>query len=210
MRYINHTLITGEYSEELKIGCVIPIHKKGSKQKCSNYRPITKLSSIDKIFEEVMLRRRKVFLKDNNIIHENQYGFAENSSTLAASLNCIEKIYDNIDKNKYVSLISIDLEKAFDSVNLNILLNKLRNLNFKDTQIKLFENFLLNRKQATVINRKISNFKTVRNGVPQGSKLSATLFLIYINEILNLHLNSIAQFYADDGLMIFIADSLEK
>lgn len=103
----------------------------------------------------------------NKIINENQYGFVEHSSTLAASPNCVEKIYDHIDKSKYASVISIDLEKAFDSVNIQELIQKLKKLKLNEIQTKLFQSFLIERKQATVVNGIKSEYKTVKNGVPQ-------------------------------------------
>lgn len=209
-RYINESMKDGKFPNALKIGNVIRIHKKGNKENCNNYRPITKLSAIDKVFEETILIRLKTFFKENNIIHEKQYGFVEKSDTLSATLNCIEKIYASVDKKKYVAVLSIDLEKAFDSVNHKNLLYKLSKLGINDIQMKLFESFLLDRKQVTTVNGEISTEETSRNGVPQGSKISATAFLLYINEMLNLPLKSSAQLYADDGLLISVAESFDQ
>lgn len=146
-RFINEAMNVGTFPSELKIGNIIPIHKKGNKENCNNYRPITNLSAIYKIFEEVILKRLKIFIRDNNVIHKNQYGFVENSNTISAVLNCVEKIYANMNKKKYVAVLSIHLEKAFDSVNLRNLLYKLSELGLNETQMKLFECFLLDRKQ---------------------------------------------------------------
>lgn len=88
----------------------MPISKKGDKQICSNYRPISKLSvKLDKIFEEVLLRRLKTFIETNKIIDDRQFGFVKGSNITAACLKCVEIIYENIDKKKYVGLVSIDL-----------------------------------------------------------------------------------------------------
>lgn len=209
-KHINSTFLTGIYPESLKIGVVIPIHKKGSKENCSNYRPITKLSTLDKIFEEAALKRLKYFLNCNKIINCNQFGFVDGSNTLAAALNCVEMVYDSMDIKKYIAIMSLDLEKAFDSVNPRILLNKLTHLGIDSTNKNLFESFLQGRRQISCVNRALSDPGTIKNGVPQGAKLSATLFLIYINGIMKLTLKSKIQLYADDGLMIFSADSFEE
>lgn len=97
-RYINHIFNTGIYPKEMKIGCVIPVHKKGRKQDCSNYRPITKLSNIDKIIEETIVIRLKNHLNVNSIINKNQFGFVDQSNTMAAAINITETIYEKIDK----------------------------------------------------------------------------------------------------------------
>lgn len=201
-KFINDALETGIYPDTLKIGCVIPIFKKGNKLECVNYRPITKLCVFDKIFEQVLLTRLQNHLNNNNIINENQFGFIKNSNTLAACTNCMENIYNLIEKNKYIALISIDLEKAFDSTNIAILINKLKEINIKETELKIFESFLSNRKQYVQIESNQSKYDNIEIGIPQGAKLAATLFIIYINGILKMKLKSIPQFYADDGLFI--------
>lgn len=96
-------------------------------------------------------------------------------------------------------MLAIDLSKAFDSVNIHIMLQKLRELGVTGTAIKLFESFLIDRKQFVQIKEFKSSIKTIKTGVPQGSKLAATLFLIYINNIFKLELKGTPQFYADDG-----------
>lgn len=138
---INECFRKGEYPKELKIGAVVPVHKSGSKEICANYRPITKLSTIDKIFESVLLNRLKSFLLENKIIDKNQFGFMENSNTLSACISCTEYIYENLDKKKYVALLAIDLSKAFDSVNLYIMIRKLAELGLNDKELKIFESF---------------------------------------------------------------------
>lgn len=210
VEYTNEMLETGIFPSELKVGCVIPIHKNGSKHLCSNYRPITKLSVLDKIFEEVILIRLKRHLNRNKIISENQFGFVEKSNTLAATLSCVEKLYSLIDQRKYIAIISLDLRKAFDSVDHDCLLHILKQYKICDSGFKLFEDFLRNRQQFVQLDGKKSDMKNVKIGVPQGSKLASILFIIFLNNIFNLNLKSIPFFYADDGLLIFKADSYQE
>lgn len=96
--FINECFSSGQYPEVLKIGSVVPIHKSGSKEVCTNYRPITKLSTVDKVFESILLNRLKTFIKTNDIISDNQFGFTENSSTMSACISCTEFLYENLDK----------------------------------------------------------------------------------------------------------------
>lgn len=106
--------------------------------------------------------------------------------------------------------ISIDLQKAFDSTELKTLINKLKEINIKDKELKLFETYLMGRTQFVKVNGVTSDIENVAIGVPQGSKLAATLFLIFINGIFRLKLRSIPQFYADDGLFKFVANSFNQ
>lgn len=211
--FFNECMRTGVFPNELKIGAVVPILKKGNNQSCSNYRPITKLSSIDKILEEILLTRLKKFLNQNVFhlfIDSNQFGFVENSNTLAACVSCIESIHEAIDKKKYTALISIDLQKAFDSVNLKCLVKKLHDLGIKGNDLKIFEDFLNERKQYVEINDVKSTFKDIKVGIPQGSKLAGTLFITFINGVLKLKLKGTARFYADDGSFKYEADSIKQ
>lgn len=209
-KYINSSFVTGVYPESLKIGCVVPIHKKGNSLECANYRPITKLSVIDKIFEEAILSRLRRHIENNDIIDRNQFGFTKNSNTTAACINCMETIYESIDKGKYVAMLSIDLAKAFDSAHTNTLISKLKEIKIKNKPLEILESFLRGRRQFVKINKTKSTNRCVKVGVPQGSKLAATLFIIYINGILKLQLKSKPQFYADDGIFIFTADNFEE
>lgn len=210
VKFINESFATGIFPEELKMGCVIPIYKSGSKVECQNYRAITKLSVFDKIYEEAMLSRLKSHLDKNKIIHQNQFGFIDKSNTLAATLNCVENLYDKIDKKKYVAILSLDLSGAFDTVNLLFLIHKLREIGIDNVNLKLFENFLLNRKQYVYVDGEESEIKRVNIGVPQGSKLASSLFTIYINGILKIQINGEMQFYADDGTIMIVAESFNQ
>ena len=144
------------------------------------------------------------------VIDKNQFGFSEKSNTLSACINCTEYIYENLDRKKYVAMLAIDLTKAFDTVNLKIMLLKLAELGFSEKSLQFFKSFLTNRKQFVQTRNFTSGKRTVRAGVPQGSKLAATLFLIYINNALKLCLNGVPQFYADDGAFIYAANSMEE
>lgn len=209
-KLINQCLEEKKYPEKLKIGSITPIYKNGCKQALSNYRPITKLSTIDKIYEEILLNRLKEHLNANKIIDNNQFGFVKNSNTTSACINLIENIYDSIENDNLTALLSIDLTKAFDYVDIDILLSKLQEIGIYGNDLNLFRSFLMQRKQFVQINNSKSNIKTCKSGVPQGSKIAATLFIIYINGIFKLKLKSQMQFYADDGAFIFKARNIDQ
>ena len=104
---------------------VIPIHKGGSTQDINNFRPISLLSIFDKIIEKIMHRRLYDFLEHHSILFENQFGFWKNNSTAYALMEITEKIKESIDRGQFGCGIFIDLKKAFDTVNHDILLKNL-------------------------------------------------------------------------------------
>ena len=122
---INVSFNTGVFPNALKLVKVIPIHKGGSTQEMNNYRPISLLSIFDKIIEKLMHKRLYKFLEYNNILYQKQFGFRKNNSTINALIEITEKIKESIDKGKFGCGIFIDLRKAFDTVNHNILLMKM-------------------------------------------------------------------------------------
>ena len=122
---INMSFRTGEYPELLKVVKVVPIHKGGSAQDINNYRPISLLSIFDKIVEKLMHKKLYYFLEEHIILYQNQFGFRRNNSTVHALTQITEMIKDTIDSGKFGCGIFVDLRKAFDTVNHEILLSKL-------------------------------------------------------------------------------------
>ena len=124
-KLINLSFVSGSFPDSLKIVKVIPIHMNGSTQDMNNYRPISLLSIFDKIMEKIMHNRLYHFLEVNNILYSKQFGFRKNNSTMNALIKITEKIIESTDKGKYGCGIFIDLRKAFDTVNHDILLLKM-------------------------------------------------------------------------------------
>ena len=123
-KIFNLSMKLGAHPDCLKLAKVIPIHKKESKLLCSNYRPISLLSNIDKIIEKVMYSRVYEFLNINNLIYPLQFGFRQYHSTSHALLHLTEKIMNSLDNGLLACGIFVDLQKAFDTVDHNILLKK--------------------------------------------------------------------------------------
>ena len=209
-KIISNSFTCGVFPESLKISKVIPIHKDGSTQILNNYRPISLLSVFDKIIEKLMHKRLYSFLNEHNILFHNQFGFRKNNSTVYALIKITEMIKESIDNHKYGCGIFIDLRKAFDTVNHNILLTKLEHYGIRGIALRWFESYLSSRKQYVFLNGESSKLRAISCGVPQGSVLGPLLFLLYINDLPNI--SKLLDFYlfADDTNIYCEANTLDE
>lgn len=204
---INLILCTGIFPEKLKIAEIKPIHKKGDKSDVTNYRPIALLPNISKVIEKIIYKRLTNFFEKHNILHENQNGFRQGKSTIRAAYQAICEIVQSQNNDKKTALMCLDLSKAFDCVEHDLLLRKLEVYGIRGVALKLIESYLSQRRQRVVgYNEKgerlRSNDESVVRGVPQGSVLGPLLFLIYVNDLQSVLSNKVIQ-YADDTSLIF-------
>ena len=207
---INLTFETGVFPSSLKTVKVIPIFKnKGSNLEVNNYRPISLLSNIDKIFEKLVHKRVTSFLLKHNLFFNKQFGFRKCHSTNQALISLTETIRNSLDNGQFSCGVFIDLQKAFDTVDHNILLRKLELYGIRGTCNKWFRTYLKDRTQYVNINDTKSDFKRVLHGVPQGSVLGPLLFIIYINDLPNALIFSDPSLFADDTCLLYSNSSLK-
>ena len=206
----NISFSTGVFPSILKVAKVIPIHKKESKLDCCNYRPISLLPNIEKILEKLMYNRLYKFFNDNQLIYQLQFGFRQNYSTSHALINLTEDIRDNLDKGNIGCGIFVDLQKAFDTVDHEILLSKLSYYGVRGITNLWFKSYLSDRRQYVSINGYTSNYSFVKHGVPQGSVLGPLLFLIYINDLNNAIKFCKVHHFADDTNLLHFNKSVNK
>jgi retron-type reverse transcriptase len=195
---INQSFATNIFPDKMKLAKVVPLYKKNENYVFDNYRPISLLPTISKVIEKIMHAQILDHFNKYNLMFNGQYGFRQNHSTELAALEVIDQIVCQMDKNEIPLNIFLDLSKAFDCINHNILLFKLKYYGFQDSSHKLIQSYLANRKQYVSFNEVNSDCLTIDVGVPQGSILGPLLFLIYINDIQNSVNFFRPVIYADD------------
>ena len=202
----NKCLDQGVFPDEWKKANVIPVHKKDNKSTVSNYRPISLLNILGKVFEKCVHKHVYSFLVSNNKISSLQSGFTQNDSTVFQLTDIYNTFCSAIDCGKEVRVVFCDISKAFDRVWHKGLIYKLKRVGIRGTLLNWFNNYLSNRKQRVVINSEHSNWTDITAGVPQGSILGPMLFLVFINDIVeNIH--STVRLFADDTSMYIIVDN---
>jgi hypothetical protein len=198
---INQSLHSGVFPQKLKIAKVIPIFKKDDPHSLTNYRPISLLPAISKIFEKVAHAQLLDYFTKHNLLYPHQYGFREGHSTELALTEFLDRLYKLLDNKKTPFAIYIDLSKAFDTLDHSILLSKLQHYGISNTELNWFSSYLNNRKQYVELQGETSDMSQIKTGVPQGSILGPFLFLIYIND-LYLASNFVSIMFADDTTLL--------
>jgi len=157
----NKIISSGIFPDRLKFSIVKPVYKKGDKRNCTNYRPISLLTSFSKVFEKAIYGRLTEHLVNNKLLAENQYGFRKGLTTENAIFKLINEIYNSLNNKMRIGSVFCDLQKAFDTVNHEILLNKLQYYGIKGKAKTLLESYLQNRYQRVEIFSQYSNSKTL-------------------------------------------------
>ena len=211
---VNLSIETETVPDELKSAIVKPLFKKNSRLEAGNYRPVSILCIVSKILERAIYVQVQDYLKDNKLLYEFQSGFRKSYSTDTCLINLMDHIRTLTSKGNYVGMVLLDLQKAFDTVDHEILCNKLEAMGINFT--KWFQSYLGGRQQIVVANGINSEPGTVNCGVPQGSILGPLLFLCYVNDM-SISLKCKLLLYADDSALIVsgsdpqsIADILSK
>ena len=198
----NLSIETSKFPSSCKIAKLKPIFKKGSKTDPQNYRPISLLPLISKTMEKVIHHQTQQYLTENNILYKYQSGFRQNYSTNSCLAYLNDFISKGFDIGLYTGMILIDRQKTFDTIDHQLLLEKMFFLGFSDEVINWFKCYLSNRTFIVDINDKSSTPGKVTCGVPQGSILGPLLFLLYVNDMPQA-VDSRLLLYADDSCLLY-------
>ena len=205
---INQMITTGIFLDVFKVSKVMPIFKKGDCYLMKNYRPISLLPTISKIFESVIHDQMFEYFNNFNLLAEQQYGFRKNHSTEYAAIKLIDHVSKQMENGKTPGCLYIEVSKAFDTLAFDILLLRLKYYGVTDTALDLMSSYLKN--QYVVFNNKQSDYSEVYTGVPQGSILGPLFFSICINDLITASDKLKFLMYADDTTIYFNLEDFDS
>ena len=208
---INSFFSNGEFPDAWKMARVTPIFKSGEQDLVINYRPISILPALSKIVERHVFLSLSSWFNKYNLLFSSQSSYRKHHSCITAMVNLVDQLIANMDDKLISSLLMIDLSKAFDTINHELLITKLSIYGVSPSSLKWFKAYLTSRRQYVRIDNVDSNSQIIRHGVPQGSILGPLLFIIFMNDInlvpisdCELHL------YADDTMMLTCSPTMDQ
>ena len=173
-----------------------------------NYRPISILPVVSKLMERILYNHLSNYLKKESILSEYQFGFRSRHSTTTTLIDCSNEWYVNMDRGQYNLVVFLDIKKAFDTVNHDILLKKLEMYGLGDSALALLRNYLTDRTQKCQLQGMLSEQRTITCGIPQGSILGSLLFTLYINDLPNCLKHTTPRMFADDTSLTAAGETL--
>ena len=187
----------GFFPESLKVAKVIPIHKSGDQEDFSNSGPISLLPVLGKVFERVLYTRFLAYIDKFDLLDENQFGYRRKHKTVDALASVIQQIRLAMDRKETSCCVFLDLKKAFDTLDHEIMRAKLESSGLRGRVFELLKSYLSDRKQNLHVDGLNSLCQSVKCGVPQGSVLGPLLFLLCVNDLPRC-VNAVIMFFADD------------
>ena len=206
----NLSFSNGSFPSRWKRATIIPLYKGGDKTEVSNYRPVPLLPLPGKLIEKIAHNKLVKFLNEHNVISDKQAGFRSGFSTSRSIADLTDDLFTNINEGLTSLAVFVDLRKAFDTVNHDILLSKINLYGIRNGNLQWCRNYLSDRSQVTLANGKLSNNSNIVCGVPQGSVLGPLFFILYINDVQNAVNGANVQLYADDTVIYASGPTAEE
>ena len=197
-KIFNKAIDLGQFPIERKAARVIPIFKEGQQTILDNYRPISILPVVSKLMERILYNQLSKYLEKESILSEYQFGFRSHHSTTTTLIDCSNEWYVNMDRGHYNLVVFLDIKKAFDTVNHDILLKRLEMYGLGDLALAPLRSYLTDRTQKCHLQDMLSKQRKITCGIPQGSILGPLLFTLYINELPNCLKHTTRRMFADD------------
>ena len=202
----NKSIESATFPDSMKLGDIMPVYKSKDRASCTNYRPISLLPVVSKILERIIYKRVYHYLTQYNLLYNSQYGFRAKHSTINAVTEFVGKVAEGFENGESTLGVFLDLSKAFDTIDHDILLYKLERYGIRGHCNQWFKSYLTGRTQQVKYNEVRSKALPVKCGVPQGSVLGPLLFIIYTNDIHRSLSESCCILFADDTT-VYMTDS---
>ena len=195
----------------MKVANIKPLHKKKSTDDITNYRPISILPTLSKVFERAATDQIVSYLESNNLISRNQHAYRKGHSTQTCLVELTNLLYEHMDKGMYSGIASLDLSKAYDSISHTLLLHKLAKLGLAEESLMWIKSYLSERKQRTKFKHLISDEEIAKSGIPQGSIIGPVLFICFTNDLSEIFNNECSIIsYADDTQLVVKAKNMNQ
>jgi hypothetical protein len=205
-RIFNKSLQLAKFPEIWKRANVLPIYKKAEMFITTNYRPVSLLSILAKVFEKIVFKYLFNYFREHFLISVWQSGFLPGSSTITQLTEIYDQFCKAVSSGKEIRVVFLDISKAFDRVWHRGLLHKLKASGITGRLLDWLKDYLAERQQRVIINGEHSEWGRLNAGVPQGSVLGPLLFLIFINDIVHVVNNCKIRLFADDTCLFIEVD----